>query len=78
VVKWYGYVVHMEGNRRHKRIMAWSAEGRRQRGRPEVKWDKEVESVMNQRNVACDEAVNWQLWRLKTSNQWPTRKLIYR
>jgi len=25
--------------------MTWSPEGRQQRGRPEVKWDKEVERV---------------------------------
>jgi hypothetical protein len=49
----------MEDNRRHKRIMACSPEGRRRRrGRPEVKWEKEVERVMNQRNLARGEAVN--------------------
>jgi hypothetical protein len=31
---------------------------------------------MKQRNLISDDAINWQLWRLKTSNQWTIGKLI--
>jgi hypothetical protein len=37
----------MEDNRWPKRIMAWSPEGRR-RGRPEMKWERELERLMKQ------------------------------
>jgi hypothetical protein len=50
MLKWYGHVVRMEDNRWPKRIMTWSPEERRRRGRPEVKWEKEVERVTKQRN----------------------------
>jgi hypothetical protein len=41
-------------------IMTWSLGGRR-RGRQDLKWEKEVERVMNQRNLTSDGAVNRQL-----------------
>jgi len=37
--------IRVEANRWPKRIMTWSSEGIQQRGRPEVKWDKEVDWV---------------------------------
>jgi hypothetical protein len=38
MLNWYGHVLCMEDNRRPKWIMTWSPEGRRRRGRPEIKW----------------------------------------
>jgi hypothetical protein len=69
-LKWYGNVLRMEDNRCPKRIMTWSPEGRRQRrGRPEMKWEREVERVMKQKNLTPEDAVNRQLWRKATENQ---------
>jgi hypothetical protein len=48
-LKWYGHVLRMEDNRWPKRIMTWSLEGRR--GRPEMRWEREVERVMKQKNL---------------------------
>jgi len=76
MLKLCGHVVRMEDNRWPKRIMTCSPEGRRRRGRPEVKWEKEVERVVKQSNLTSDEAVNRKLWRLTTSNQWTNGKLI--
>ena len=42
----YGHVVRMEDNSWPKGIMTWLPEGRQRRGRPEVKWEKEVERVV--------------------------------
>jgi V8-like Glu-specific endopeptidase len=53
------HVVCKEDNRWPKRIMTWSPGGRRRRGRPEVKWEKEVERVMKQKNLTRDDAINW-------------------
>lgn len=50
MLKWYGHVTRMEDNRWPERIMTWSPEGSRRRGRPEAKWDEEVERVMKKRN----------------------------
>jgi len=68
-LKWYGHVVCMEDNRWTK-----GSPGGKRQGRPEVKWEKEVERVMKQRNLISDDAVNRQLWPLKNSNRWTTGK----
>jgi len=68
LLKWYGHVVRMDYKLCHKRIMTWSPEGRGRRGRPDVKWEKEVESVMMQRSLRSDDAVNRLLRRMETVN----------
>jgi hypothetical protein len=40
--------------------MTWSLGGRQRQASPEIKWEKEVERVMKQRNSTSD-AINWQL-----------------
>jgi hypothetical protein len=60
----------MEDNRWPKRIMTWSPGGRRRRrGRPEMKWEREVERVMKQKNLTPEDSVNRQLWREATENR---------
>ena len=59
--------MQMEDNRWPERIVSRSPEGRRQRVRSEVLWEKEVERVVKQRNLTSDEAVNRQIWRLKNN-----------
>jgi hypothetical protein len=76
MLKWYRHVVRMEDNRWPERKMTWSPERRRRRGRLEIKWEQEVERVMKQRSLISDDAVSWQLWRLKTGNRWTTETLI--
>jgi len=75
MLKRYGHVTRMEDNRWPERIMTWSPEGSRRRGRPEAKWDEEVERVMKKRNWRSGDAVRQKLWRLETSNRWTTRNL---
>jgi hypothetical protein len=41
--------------------MTCSPEGRQQLERVDVKWEKEVERMMKQRNITSNEAVTWQL-----------------
>jgi hypothetical protein len=41
-----------------------------------VKWGKEVERIMKQRNLTPDDAVNRHVWRVETSNWWITGELI--
>jgi len=50
MLKWYGKVTRMKDNRWPERIMTWSPEGSRRRGRPEAKRDEEVERLMKHRN----------------------------
>jgi hypothetical protein len=75
--KWNRHVLRMEDNRWHERIVSRSPEGRLQHGRSEVLWEKEVESVVKQRNLTSDRAVNRQIWRIKNSNCWTSGKLIH-
>jgi hypothetical protein len=48
--------------------MTWLPEGRR-RGRPKMKWEKEVERVTKQKNLTSEDALNQQLWQKVTENQ---------
>ena len=58
MLKWRGHV-GTEDNRRPQQITTWSP-GRRGRT---VNWVKEVGSVMKQKNLTNDDAINWQLWQ---------------
>jgi hypothetical protein len=78
MLKCYGYVVRIEDNRWHKRIMTCSPEGRRRRGRAEVKWEKGAERMMKQRNMTTNELVNRQLGQPKIYNCWDPGKLTKR
>jgi len=40
----------------------------RKRGRCTVNWEKEVGSVMKQKNLTNDDAINWQLWQKARQN----------
>jgi len=42
-----------------------------------VRWINQPSRLMKGRNLTSDDAVNWQLWRLKTRDCWTTGKLIY-
>jgi hypothetical protein len=58
-LQWYGHITRMGGNRWPKRKFTWSPEGRKRRGRLEMKWKREVERVMKQNNL--EDAVNKQI-----------------
>jgi hypothetical protein len=49
--------------------MTWSPEGRKRRGRFEMKWEMEVERVMKQKNLTPEYAVNRRLGRKATEIQ---------
>ena len=57
ILKWYAHVLRM-GDRRPTRMLTWSPEGRKRRGRPETKWQREVERVMKQKDLTCKDAEN--------------------
>jgi hypothetical protein len=54
-----------------KRILNRSPEGRKRRGRPEMKWEREVKRVMKQKNVTPEGTVNRPIWRKATEYQSP-------
>jgi hypothetical protein len=56
--------------------MTWLPEGRRRRVRPKMKWEREVERVMKQKNLTPENTANRQLWRKATENRCNTGKLI--
>jgi hypothetical protein len=41
----------------------------KKRGRPEMKWEREVNRVMKQKNLTPEDAVNRQIRRKATENQ---------
>jgi hypothetical protein len=46
MLKCYGHILRVGDNRWPKRILNWLPEGRKRRGRPEMKWEREVERAM--------------------------------
>jgi len=61
MLKWYGHVLYMGGNRWLKQILTCSLEGRQRRGRPKMKWDSKEKRVMKQKNLTskrCNNLVN--------------------
>jgi hypothetical protein len=38
LVRWYGHVKRMSGNRLPQKILEWEPEGTRRRGRPKERW----------------------------------------
>jgi hypothetical protein len=34
-----------------------------ERGIPKIKWKREVEGMMKQKNLTTEEAVKWRIWR---------------
>jgi hypothetical protein len=75
MLKWYGHAVGVEDKRWPKRLMTWSPGERWRRGRNELKWEKEMEAVMNQKNLTSDDTINRQLCRIKSSNRRTAGKL---
>jgi hypothetical protein len=63
VLKWYGHI-HKENNRWPQQTMTWSP-GRRMM---HSKLGKGMESVMKQKNLTTDDAINWQLWQKAIEN----------
>jgi len=69
LLKCYRYILRVGDNRRPTRILTWSVEGRKRRGRPQMKWEREVERVLKQTNLLSEEAVKTQIWRKLPENQ---------
>jgi hypothetical protein len=59
----------MGDNRWSERILTWSQEGRKRRGRPEMKWKREMERVTMHKNQIPEDAVNRQIWRKATEKE---------
>jgi len=73
----YGHVALTGDNRRLKPILTRSPEERKRIGRLKMKWERDVERVMKQKNLTPVDAVNWQIWRkARTSNWCDTVKLL--
>jgi len=73
MLKGYGHV-RKKNNRWAQQTMTWSP-GRR--GQCTASWEEEVGSVMKQKNLTTDDAINWQLWQKATEDhrlvdQWKT------
>ena len=67
MMKWYGHVVCMVENRRPTQILIMSPEGRRRGRRSEV--GRKLRRPRSRGIEQPTDAVNRQLWRLKTSNR---------
>jgi hypothetical protein len=62
ILKWYGHLLRMGNNRGPMRIFTWSTEGRKVRASPYMKWKREVEGVIKQKDLTPNGAVNLHIW----------------
>ena len=56
VLRWFGHVERMDGERMAKRIYGSGVEGRRGRGRPNMGWMEGVKSALRARGLTLDQA----------------------
>ena len=69
VLKWYGHILLTGDNKWPKRILTWSREGTKRKGRVQIKWERQVERVMKQKNLTTEDAISRQIWPKVTENQ---------
>ena len=69
VLKWYGHVERMSGERLTKRVYRSEVEGERGRGRPPFRWKDGVRRACAERNMGLEEArgicLDRGLWRMR-------------
>jgi hypothetical protein len=46
LLRWFGHVKRMPGNRLPLKVLEWEPEGKRRRGRPKERWIDEVRRCM--------------------------------
>ena len=56
VLRWFGHVERMEGERLVKKIYRAEAEGNRRRGRPRRRWMDGVKGCLSERGLSIPEA----------------------
>ena len=56
VLRWFGHVERMDGERMAKRIYGSGVEGRRGRGRPNMGWMEGVKSALRNRGLSLEQA----------------------
>ena len=66
VLRWYGHVERMDGERMVKRVVNSSAEGRNTRGRQRIGWMDGVKKALNDRGMVLTEASE----RARNRNEW--------
>ena len=66
VLRWYGHVERMDGERMVKRVVNSSAEGRNTRGRQRIGWMDGVKKALNDRGMDLTEASE----RARNRNEW--------
>ena len=69
VLKWYGHVERMSGERLTKRVYRSEVEGERGRGQPPFRWKDGVRRACSERNMGLEEArgicLDRRLWRMR-------------
>ncbi|XP_030765262.1 uncharacterized protein LOC115889414 [Sitophilus oryzae] len=63
-LRWYGHVQRMEGSRIPKKVLNWTPQGRRKRGRPRRNWKEGIDGDIRTRGI--DE----NLWTDRANGDW--------
>jgi hypothetical protein len=63
LLRWFGYVKRMPGNRLPLKILEWELEGTRRRGRPKERWIDEVRRSMTNHGLTEEDTRDRDRWR---------------
>lgn len=64
-LRWYGHVQRMAEDRIPKKILNWTPQGRRKRGRPRLSWREGIDRDIRERGVDENLWTNRDQWRLE-------------
>lgn len=63
-LRWYGHVQRMNNNRWPKRLMDWTPERRKNKGRPRKSWKDGVKEAMGRRDLSVGDWNDRKMWKL--------------
>ena len=64
-LRWYGHVQRMEENRIPKKILNWTPQGKRKRGRPRRSWREGIDGDIRTRGIDENLWTDRDQWRLE-------------
>ena len=62
-VRWHGHVLRRDNGDVLRRVLEFEVAGRRERGRPNMTWKRQVEEHINQIGLKREDAIDTVKWR---------------
>ena len=62
-LRWYGHIQRREETHATKKVLNMAVQGKRSRGRPELRWVYVINQGMKKLNLKTDDAMDRKLWK---------------